>query len=40
MLVGPDSRVLIHEEGLFVFHCTMHQPEMSGQIVVLPGRSA
>ena len=21
-----------HEEGLFPFYCTMHQPEMSGQI--------
>jgi plastocyanin len=25
-----------HEEGLFTFYCTMHQPEMSGQILVLP----
>jgi len=25
-----------HEEGLFPFYCTMHQPEMSGQILVLP----
>jgi plastocyanin len=25
-----------HEEGLFNFYCTMHQPEMSGQILVLP----
>ena len=24
-----------HEEGLFTFYCTMHQPEMSGQILVL-----
>ena len=24
-----------HQEGLFTFHCTMHQPEMSGQILVL-----
>jgi plastocyanin len=23
-------------EGLFTFYCTMHQPEMSGQIIVLP----
>jgi plastocyanin len=32
-----------HREGLFSFHCTMHQPEMSGQILVLPplkGRGA
>jgi len=28
-----------HEEGLFTFYCTMHQPEMSGQILVLPRRS-
>jgi plastocyanin len=25
-----------HEEGLFMFYCTMHQPEMSGQVLVLP----
>jgi plastocyanin len=25
-----------HEEGLFTFYCTMHQPAMSGQILVLP----
>jgi plastocyanin len=25
-----------HEEGLFRFYCTVHQPEMSGQIIVLP----
>jgi plastocyanin len=25
-----------HAEGLFAFCCTMHQPEMSGQILVLP----
>lgn len=25
-----------HHEGLFDFYCTMHQPEMSGQILVLP----
>lgn len=24
-----------HREGLFAFHCTMHQPEMTGQILVL-----
>jgi len=24
-----------HEEGIFTFYCTMHQPEMSGQILVL-----
>lgn len=28
-----------HEEGLFTFYCTMHQPEMTGQILVLPSRS-
>jgi plastocyanin len=27
-----------HEEGLFTFYCTLHQPEMSGQILVLPSR--
>lgn len=25
-----------HQEGLFNFYCTMHQPAMSGQILVLP----
>jgi plastocyanin len=28
-----------HEEGLFNFYCTMHQPEMNGQILVLPALS-
>ncbi len=27
-----------HQEGLFNFLCTMHQPSMSGQILVLPPR--
>jgi len=27
-----------HEEGLFGFKCLRHQPEMSGQILVLPPR--
>jgi plastocyanin len=27
-----------HKEGLYSFYCTMHQPEMSGQIYVLPPR--
>ncbi|HVC45495.1 MAG TPA: hypothetical protein VND20_11815 [Candidatus Binataceae bacterium] len=25
-----------HREGLFIFKCLVHQPEMSGQILVLP----
>ena len=25
-----------HQEGLMSFYCTMHQPAMSGQILVLP----
>jgi plastocyanin len=29
-----------HREGLFTFYCTMHQPEMSGQILVLPPDSS
>jgi plastocyanin len=28
-----------HREGLFTFYCTMHQPAMSGQLLVLPPRS-
>jgi len=27
-----------HREGLFVFRCAVHQPEMNGQILVLPPR--
>jgi plastocyanin len=25
-----------HEDGIFNFYCTVHQPEMNGQILVLP----
>jgi plastocyanin len=25
-----------HQSGLFNFYCTVHQPEMAGQILVLP----
>jgi hypothetical protein len=25
-----------HKDGLYTFYCTMHQPEMTGQIYVLP----
>ena len=28
--------VTFHHEGLFPFFCTVHQPEMSGQVMVLP----
>jgi plastocyanin len=28
-----------HREGLFNFTCAMHQPSMSGQILVLPPRT-
>ncbi len=28
-----------HQEGLFYFFCAMHQPGMTGQILVLPPRS-
>jgi len=28
-----------HREGLFNFHCTLHPPEMNGQILVLPARN-
>jgi plastocyanin len=27
-----------HREGLFAFRCAVHQPEMNGQILVLPPR--
>jgi plastocyanin len=28
-----------HQEGLFNFYCSVHQPSMAGQILVLPPRS-
>jgi plastocyanin len=28
-----------HREGIFPFYCTIHQPAMSGQIIVLPPKS-
>jgi plastocyanin len=35
--LGKTSYVFtFHREGLFPFYCTMHQPAMSGQILVLP----
>jgi plastocyanin len=27
-----------HKQGLFLFYCSVHQPEMNGQILVLPAR--
>jgi plastocyanin len=27
-----------HKEGVFPFYCAVHQPEMNGQILVLPAR--
>jgi plastocyanin len=29
-----------HEEGIFNFYCAVHQPEMNGQILVLPEAGA
>jgi plastocyanin len=29
-----------HEEGIFNFYCAVHQPEMNGQILVLPAPRA
>ena len=29
-----------HKEGIFNFYCTVHQPEMNGQILVLPASGA
>ena len=29
-----------HREGVFPFYCTMHQPAMSGQVIVLPATPA
>jgi plastocyanin len=28
-----------HKDGIFNFYCTVHQPEMNGQILVLPSTS-
>jgi len=28
-----------HREGIFNFYCAVHQPEMNGQILVLPARA-
>ena len=35
-LSKTTRRFTFHREGLYRFYCTMHQPEMSGQITVLP----
>jgi plastocyanin len=38
--LADTSYVLtFHREGIFPFYCTMHQPAMSGQIIVLPPRA-
>lgn len=43
LTLPPLSRVddvyTFHQEGLFPFYCTLHQPDMSGQILVLPPRA-
>jgi plastocyanin len=28
-----------HDEGVFPFYCVMHQPAMSGQVIVMPAES-
>ena len=38
-LVKTSYVFTFHREGLLSYYCTMHQPEMSGQILVLPPRS-
>jgi plastocyanin len=42
--LGPLSKttfvMTFHEEGLFPFYCAMHQPAMSGQILVVSGARA
>jgi plastocyanin len=35
-LKESDYVFTFHREGLFTFYCTMHQPAMSGQLLVLP----
>ena len=35
--LSKTSYVLtFHKDGIFTFYCTVHQPEMNGQILVLP----
>ncbi len=35
--LSKTSYVLtFHQDGIFTFYCTVHQPEMNGQILVLP----
>ena len=29
---------IFHKEGIYRFYCTVHLPEMAGQILVLPPR--
>jgi plastocyanin len=36
VLVETSYVFTFHQEGLFSFYCTLHQPEMSGQILVVP----
>lgn len=35
-LEKTDFVFTFHRDGIFNFYCTMHQPAMSGQILVLP----
>jgi plastocyanin len=35
-LKKTDFVFTFHRDGIFNFYCTMHQPAMSGQILVLP----
>lgn len=35
--LSKTSRIFtFHQQGIYRFYCTLHQPEMSGQITVLP----
>jgi plastocyanin len=40
---APSSKttyvMTFHDEGVYPFYCTMHQPAMSGQIIVTPSAS-
>ncbi len=36
VLIETSYVFTFHQEGLFNFYCTLHQPEMSGQILVVP----
>jgi plastocyanin len=37
-LTDTSYVLTFHREGIFPFYCTMHQPAMNGQVIVLPAK--